>query len=115
MGLFDKTGGAIEIPADLAERAGPVLTELLEERARQDAKWGGPDHDDAHNLYDWCGYISDRVGMIRPGDVTLEGIETARRRLVEAGALCSAAVESLDRNLARLAGEQADRTPDASG
>jgi hypothetical protein len=99
MGLFDSTIGE--------DRRGRVLAEVAEERVRQDEKWGGADHDDAHNLYDWCEFVADRVGRIRPGDVTLEGIQHARRRLVQTAALAVAAVESLDRNLARLAQERA--------
>lgn len=93
MGLFDST--------DLADPLPAVLVAIAEERGRQDAKWGGADHDDGHNLYDWCEYISERVGRIRPGDVSDAGLDNARRRLVQAAALATAAVESIDRNRQR--------------
>ena len=56
------------------DRTANVLTEILEERVRQNEKWGGPDHDDQH-----------------------EPEDTWRAQLVRAAALAVAAVESHDR------------------
>lgn len=99
MGLFDKT----DVPGDLvlSHELASVLTEFALERNRQDAKWGGPEHDDGHNQYDWLGFIADRIGMVRPGDGTPEGLADYRKRLVQAAALCVAAIESFDRIVPR--------------
>lgn len=62
---------------------------VLLERQRQDAKWGGPEHDDEHTSHDWFGYIMDHCDSVN--DVQ------ARKHLVEIAALAVAALESLER------------------
>ncbi len=42
----------------------PGLPAVLEERARQDAKWGGPTHDDDHLLGDWLTHIEQRLQLL---------------------------------------------------
>jgi len=37
------------------------LIEVIKERAHQDTKWGGPDHDDKHSYMDWVTLITDRA------------------------------------------------------
>lgn len=31
------------------------------ERARQDTKWGGSEHDDTHTYEEWCNFIRERL------------------------------------------------------
>jgi hypothetical protein len=73
-----------------------VIAEVIAERRRQDAKWGGPVNDDTHSIYDWWGFIMQRcVGYAYPGGKIHE-----RRDLIEVSALAIAAVESMDRKQA---------------
>ncbi len=68
-----------------------VFDLIRDERARQDAKWGGPEHDDTHEPEDWADFIGARVVRIqlRMGN--------DRQNLVQIAALAVAAIESLDR------------------
>ncbi len=73
-------------------RSSSVLIEVLNERRRQDDKWGGPKHDDHHVDKDWLGFISKRSvdkGARNPKD--------RRQNLLEIAALAVAAIESMDR------------------
>jgi hypothetical protein len=84
-----------------------VLFEVAKERGRQDAKWGGPAHDDSHTTKEFAGFIELRADRIRVflhvnpeanGNTKLayRG-ETPRSLLIEIAALAVAAVESIDR------------------
>ena len=77
--------------------AHPVLREVADERARQDAKWGGPAHDDQHSVGDFAWFITTRT----------YGRSPSRQVFVEVAALAVAAIESLDRRAALAAGERA--------
>lgn len=69
------------------------LSDVAEERARQDAKWGGAEHDDHHSTADFVQLIEDYAGWAR----TMAGMdspEKAERRLIQVAALAVAAVES---------------------
>lgn len=82
------------------ERACLVLMDVQRERERQDAKWGGPLHDDQHNTADFVQLIEDYAGRAR----TMAGMSShdkARHRLIQVAALAVAAVEALDRQVAR--------------
>ncbi len=76
-----------------------VLGDMLAERECQDAKWGGPDHDDAHDANDWIEFIWEHAAKARNALFT-QATPTYRRRLIEVAALALAAVESLDRQRA---------------
>lgn len=79
----------------LAERENPttlVLREVEDERHRQDAKWGGPAHDDAHDSIEWDDFIRMRTRQLARVD-----LPDRRRLLVEIAALSAAAIESYDR------------------
>lgn len=78
------------------ERSGAhILTlEIIAERARQDARWGGPEHDDQHGLEDFVGFINARTSELARG---FESAEVARKRMIQIAALAVAAVESMDR------------------
>lgn len=74
-----------------------LFSEIQAERARQDDKWGGPDHDDQHTTAEFVQLIEDYAGWAR----TMAGMNShdkARKRLIQVAALAVAAVESIDRN-----------------
>jgi len=68
-----------------------ILTEVAEERDRQDEKWGGPEHDDLHSVRDWIGYIRDHNKQALD-------VGEFRQQMIRVAALAVAAVESYDRN-----------------
>lgn len=76
-----------------------VYDEIREERARQDEKWGGPEHDDEHSRDDWTCFIDDKTTDAE----NTENDADYRRRLIQIAALAVAAIESLDRHTAREA------------
>lgn len=78
-----------------------VLEAIQAERARQDAQWGGPAHDDAHSLFDWIDFIvaqAEKFGRqtVARGEAYWTTPD-ARQRLVKIAALAVAALESLER------------------
>lgn len=68
-----------------------IWHQIQAERFRQDDKWGGPAHDDTHDMRDWTNYLQKRVRML---GVPHAG---ARRVLIQIAALAVAAIESHDR------------------
>ncbi len=76
-------------------RAG-LLAEVDAERARQDEKWGGPEHDAHHEPAEWAEFIAAYNGwalmMAR-----MDSPQKYRRRLIQIAALALAAAEALDR------------------
>lgn len=74
-----------------------ILDEIVTERARQDAKWGGPAHDDQHTMGDFMRFIQQRTGPF-----------PSRKDLIQIAALAVAAIESLDRRAAPAAGKGGD-------
>lgn len=87
-------------PVDTAALSA-IFAEVVAERVAQDGKWGGPEHDDQHNEYDWLDFISERIGKIQPFDTSPAGLAQYRRRLVQTAALAVAGIQSLDRRQAR--------------
>jgi hypothetical protein len=85
-------------------RAGPlvrcdmtaVLNEVAAERGRQDARWGGKNHDDWHTTAEFAQWIQDYAGWARMKSLQMERAQ-ARRRLIQVAALAVAAIESMDR------------------
>lgn len=71
-----------------------VLGEVLAERTKQDAQWGGPDHDDDHSPEDFVRFIGAQAVKCEYGRGP-----NVRERLVKIAALAVAAVESLDRQM----------------
>lgn len=69
-----------------------VLDNIMRERDHQDAKWGGPEHDDEHSEEDWQEFIDDRIDS---GVFPMR--KPYRQRMVEVAALAIAAIESFDR------------------
>ena len=85
------------------ERLHTALAQIAEERARQDANWGGPDHDDSHERRDWLSFIIEHVDRAKkviprrgPQD-----LDEHRKQLVEIGALAVAAIQAHDRDVKR--------------
>lgn len=68
--------------------------EIKAEWERQDAKWGGPGHDDAHSNFDWIVYLTKHVGkaVSWPFDKS-----RFRTQMVRVAALAVAAIEWADR------------------
>ena len=67
-----------------------IFNEVLAERKRQDAKWGGAEHDDRHSKSDWQNFI-----LVRVEDFIFR--DSYRRTIIEVAALAFAAIESFDR------------------
>lgn len=82
-----------------------VLFEVAKERGRQDAKHGGPNHDDRHTTAEFAEFIEDRAYKVRVLDkqnrekpLNYGGyLKHPRQILLEIAALAVAAVESMDR------------------
>lgn len=85
-----------------------VVLDLFAERDRQDAQWGGPDHDDTHTGSDWLIYIEHQRATAYQETLSDDGDsivdpEGYRQRMVKIAALAFAAIESLDRSHPRPA------------
>ena len=84
-----------------------AMQDLAAERLRQDLKWGGAEHDDKHDVADFCRYIRNYTGWAEQmADMGSE--DKARRRLVQVAALAVAAVESMDRKRERYEAKRAE-------
>ncbi len=83
------------LPPDTLMSTVPILNEVANERIRQDARWGGPAHDDTNTPDDWLDLITERTNLW-PTEITNPSAEY-RRALVEIMALVCAALESHDR------------------
>jgi hypothetical protein len=66
-----------------------IYREIDDERAAQDAKWGGPEHDDGHCRGEWIGFIRGHLRMLDR--------RTFRRQMIRVAALAVAAIEAHDR------------------
>lgn len=73
-----------------------ILGEVATERDRQDAKWGGPDHDDQHTAGAWLSFIEGKT-FLAGRALRLYSPDQYRKRLIHIAALAVAAVESMDR------------------
>lgn len=82
------------------EESVSVYDEIREERARQDAKRGGPSNDDERRADDWTFLIEDKLCDADNADVDSE----YRQHMIEIAALAVAAVEWLDRHTSRNGG-----------
>lgn len=74
-----------------------ALTAVSEERKRQDAQWGGSDHDDEHERVDWLRFVDEHVRRARRAVNHTGDLDEYRQQMVEIAALCVAAIESHDR------------------
>lgn len=67
------------------------LNDIGVERAKQDIKWGGPEHDDRHSVLDWVGFIATQLEKVmKPG-------ADFNQRMIKIAALAIAAMESRSR------------------
>lgn len=76
-----------------------ILEEIKAERAAQDAQWGGPEHDDTHDVQDFLGFIEAQIQKYRSDTSSI------RDRLVKIAALAVAGCESFDRHAANYGGD----------
>ena len=93
--------------AVLVERA--IFNEVSEERSAQDKQWGGPEHDDTNSCWNWILYI---LSHARAGGAKVRGVPAMkdipealhlfRYQMVRVAALAIAAIESVDRAIARM-------------
>jgi len=75
-----------------------ILSELVTKRQAQDAQWGGPEHDDTHDINNWIDFIDHQLSKILAlDDTNEEPDEEVRSRLLNVAALAIAAVQSIDR------------------
>lgn len=91
-----------------------ILTDIVDERKRQDEQWGGAEHDDGHSVSDWARFIEGQLDKVRT-DYLNATPETAlvrstiwRARMVKVAALAMATIEAVDRAAATSA-EPTDR------
>lgn len=81
-------------------RTAYVLAEVAQERDRQDAKWGGPTHDDTHSPADFCRFIREhevRAEQALSGEPVRE-FDDFRRQMLRVAGLAVAALEQWDRH-----------------
>lgn len=71
-----------------------IVDEIDAERDRQDAQWGGPEHDDEHTVGHWFNFIDYQSDRWEEST----SIAESRERLVKIAALAIAGIESIDRN-----------------
>jgi hypothetical protein len=83
---------ASEAPKAREAAVPEAVADVLAERARQDAQWGGPAHDNEHTWGEWCQYIEHQVRKMAK-----ETNDSERPRFVKIAALAVAAIESIDR------------------
>jgi len=77
-----------------------VLNEVVEERTRQDGKWGGAQADDARKTpEEWCSDIEAYVVWARQMH-RMGSQDKYRNRMKQIAALAVAACESYDRKMA---------------
>lgn len=74
-----------------------IWSDIERERDRQDAQWGGPDHDAQHDAFDWCNYVHKQLGLINTEATVDRGAHTFRARMVKVAALAIASIEAYDR------------------
>lgn len=77
-----------------------VIQEIRNERLRQDTQWGGPERDDAHSLSYFLETIEQKYCRQAMMALLEDDLLEFRRHLIQMTALCTAAVESLDRRMA---------------
>lgn len=73
-----------------------ALNDVIGERKRQDAEWGGPATDDKNSFDDWARFITKQIQSVK-----FDNVETIRRPYVKIAALALAAIESIDRKVAK--------------
>jgi hypothetical protein len=85
-----------------------TIGEVLDERRRQDAIYGGALRDDENDAYDWSRLISKQVGRIDFSEAKADNPARHRERFKKIAALAVAAMQSIDRQSAARASDEAD-------
>jgi hypothetical protein len=75
-----------------------VVRQVLSRRAEQDFRWGGAEHDDEHDEFDWQEFITKQVTEAAAADDSV----IWRERMLDIAALAVAALEWADRRDAEL-------------
>lgn len=73
-----------------------VYEEIGAERARQDEKWGGPEHDDQHDPQTWADILMGRLAKVGEA-ASNANWGRYRNALIEAAAVAVAGIEAFDR------------------
>lgn len=76
-----------------------ILSDIESERHVQDAKWGGPDHDDTHGPNDWIAFTVRKLGEAQDA-FEAQDSGLYRVKMTQAAALVVAALESHNRRVA---------------
>lgn len=76
-------------PAAQPDAKDAAYMNIRAERERQDEQWGGPEHDDEHDPWDWARLIEHQTAWDREQDPWC--------RFVKIAALAVAAIESIER------------------
>jgi NTP pyrophosphatase (non-canonical NTP hydrolase) len=78
-----------------------ILKEVVEERCRQDEKWGQQDH----SPIEWCAILGEEVGEVNKaalekhfGYEEAEGFLAYRKELIQVMAVAMNMIQSLERN-----------------
>ncbi len=76
-----------------------IYEEIQAERARQDEKWGGTEHDDEEPMMAWTDYITRYASWAGMNALMggIKGRANYRRRMMQVAALAVAACEAYDR------------------
>ncbi len=78
-----------------------IFRDIDRERSLQDARWGGPAHDDQHTVSDWIALLTRHAGLAASDGIQAPDLERYRRQLVRVAAWAVAAMEALDRQAQR--------------
>lgn len=70
-----------------------IIEEVLQQCDRNDAQWGGHEHDDAHTDIQWIEHIDHQFYCLEEPD----GMLQFRERMIKVASLAIQAVESYDR------------------
>lgn len=70
-----------------------VLGEIIDERHRQDRKWGQQNH----HMYKWLSILGEEVGEVNKAVLENTDVNNVRSELVQVAAVAMAAIESFDR------------------
>lgn len=85
-----------ELRAQSERQLSQGLLDVATERQRQDAKWGGPEHDDGHHAGDWHRFVNLRLARV-PVLASNGNTAEVRQMWIQIAALAVAAAESIDR------------------
>ena len=70
-----------------------IIKLILEERQRQDLKWG----EQNHNIYKWLAILGEEIGEVNKAALE-DNYDEVIDELVQIGAVAIAMIESLERN-----------------